>query len=219
MEQEVQKALEAAIADQEIVGAVALVTDSNQTLSLVTAGHFDLESETPMPDDALFCIASMTKPITAVAALMMVEENHLSLDDTLSQHLPEYADLKDKAGRPVEVTIRQCLSHTSGMDDLSLEEEDECRTLADLIPRIVSKPVGFSPGSEWCYCQTGINMVAHVVEVLSGIDFPTFLRERILSRWRWLIRHSIRTGGRLPVSRRFMEDPMRAFGKRRVMTG
>jgi CubicO group peptidase (beta-lactamase class C family) len=179
MGEEIQQALQASIADEEIVGAVALVTDSERTLSLETAGYFDLESETPMPGDALFCIASMTKPITAMAVLMMVDEGRVSLDDSLAKHLPEFGGLKDEAGRPIGVTLRQCLSHTSGMSDLSLEEENECKTLADLIPRIVSKPVGFPPGSEWCYCQTSLNMAAHVVEVLSGLDFPRFLRKRI----------------------------------------
>ena len=182
MGERIREALKTSIADEEIVGAVALVTDSERTLSLETAGSFDLEVETPMPEDALFCIASMTKPITAVAVLMMVEEGALSLDDSLEKHLPEFGELKDEAGRRVEVTIRQCLSHVSGMSDLTLEEEDQCRTLADLIPFIISKPVGFTPGSEWCYCQTSINMAAHVVEVLSGLDFPTFLQTRIFER-------------------------------------
>lgn len=172
-------ALERVIEEKEIVGAVALVTDAQETLATVTAGLEDLEKGIPMREDALFCIASMTKPITAIAVMMMQEEGKLSLDDSLADHLPAFSNLKDLNGEPVSVTLRQCLSHTSGMSDLSLEEEDECMVLSDLIPLIVSKPVNFPPGSEWCYCQTSINMVAHVVEVLSGIDFPSFLERRI----------------------------------------
>ena len=176
----IREALESAIAAGEVVGAVGLVTGPDETLTTVTAGHRDLESGLEMPADALFCIASMTKPITAVAALMMVDEGKLSLDDSLSKHVPEFSALRDSGGTPVEVTIRECLSHTSGMSDLSLEEEDGCVTLADLVPLILSKPLGFAPGSQWCYCQTSLNMVAHVVERLSGLDFPSFLSERIL---------------------------------------
>ena len=175
----IKEALEASIAAGEVVGAIGLVTGAEETLALVTAGYQNLEEEIPMREDALFCIASMTKPITGIAGMMMLEEGKLSLDDSLAKHLPEFSELKDSNGEPVTVTLRQCLSHTSGMSDLSLEEEDGCRQLSDLVSLIVSKPVNFLPGTEWCYCQTGINMTAHVVERLSGIDFPTFVRGRI----------------------------------------
>lgn len=171
--------LEHLVEEKEIVGAVALVTDARATLATVAVGLEDLEAAIPMKEDALFCIASMTKPITAIAVMMMQEEGRLSLDDSLADHLPAFSDLRDLNDEPVSVTLRQCLSHTSGMSDLSLEEEDQCMELVDLIPMIVSKPVNFAPGSKWCYCQTSINMAAHVVEVLSGMDFPAFLQERI----------------------------------------
>jgi CubicO group peptidase (beta-lactamase class C family) len=176
---EIRAALDGAIAEGEIVGAVAVVTDAQETLSTVTAGYEDLEREIPMKEDALFCIASMTKPITGIAAMMMMEEGNLSLDDSLAKHLPAFLELKDSSGVAVTVTLRQCLSHTSGMSDLSLEEEDDCMRLSELVPLIVSKPVNFPPGTEWRYCQTSINMVGHVLEVLSGMDFPTFVSTRI----------------------------------------
>lgn len=176
---QIQGALDHAVAEGELAGAVGLVTNEHETLFVGTSGFRDLESKTPMVDDALFCIASMTKPITGVAVMMMQEEGKLSLDDSLAKHLPAFAELCDRGGNPVTVTLRQCLSHTSGMSDLSLEEEDGCMVLADLIPHILAKPVNFEPGSEWSYCQTSVNMAAHVVELLSGQDFATFLKERI----------------------------------------
>ena len=177
----VQEVLDQAVAKGEVPGVVGLITDERETLFVGTAGFSEVEGGVPMEEDTLFCIASMTKPITGIAAMMMQEEGKLSLDDSLAKYLPDFAKLRDGEGNPLEVTLRQCLSHTSGMSDLSLEEENECLVLEDLIPHILSKPVNFEPGSKWCYCQTSINMVAHVVELLSGQDFSSFLRERILA--------------------------------------
>jgi len=178
----IKEVLESAVAAGEVVGAVGLVTDAEGTRCCETAGMRDLEKGTAMTEDTVFCIASMTKPITAIAVLMMVDEGRLALDDSLAKYLPEFRKLKDERGRMVEVTLRECLSHTSGMSDLELEEEDECRVLGDLVPRILAKPVKFEPGTKWEYCQTSINMAAHVVEVLSGMGFADFLEERIFAK-------------------------------------
>ena len=129
----------------------------------------------------MFWIASMTKPITGTAVLMMQEEGLLSVNDPVAKYLPEYANLKDAAGNPVVITIAQCLTHTSGLSELLPEELKECRKLADLVPRIVAKPVKFPPGSKWEYCQTSINTVARIVEVLSGKAYPEFLQDRLFT--------------------------------------
>ena len=129
----------------------------------------------------MFWIASMTKPITGTAVLMMQEEGLLSVNDPVAKYLPEYANLKDAAGSPVIITIAQCLTHTSGLSELLPEELKECNKLADLVPRIVAKPVKFPPGSKWEYCQTSINTVARVVEVLSGKAYPEFLQDRLFT--------------------------------------
>ena len=167
----ISEGLKAAVERGEIAGAVALVTDAEETLFI------DAEGEKMSPD-SMFCIASMTKPITAASVMMLQDEGSLSLDDPLEKHLPEFAQLKNAAGERVSVTLRQCLAHTSGMSDVSLEEENRAEKLADLIPMILEKPTLFDPGERWEYCQTSINMVAHVVEVISGKSFPEFLQER-----------------------------------------
>src|SRR5690606_21982095 len=101
------------------------------------------------------------------------------VDDAVSKYLPEFTGLKDAAGNPVTVTIKQCLTHTSGLSELGPDEAAKITTLAELTPLVAAKPVQFAPGSKWQYCQTGINTAARVVEVVSGKTFPEFLQERL----------------------------------------
>ena len=158
---------------REVSGVVTLVADEEKILHLSAAGLADIEKNQPMATDAVFWIASMTKPITATAVMMMQEEGKLSVDDPISKYLPEFTG--DKAG----ITIKQCLTHSSGLADVSLEETTGVATLAELMPLIVAKPLVFPPGSKWQYCQTGINTVARIVEVVSGKPFPDFLQQRL----------------------------------------
>jgi CubicO group peptidase (beta-lactamase class C family) len=158
---------------KELSGAVTLVADPQKILHLSAVGVSDIGKQIPMAADSIFWIASMTKPITATAVMMMQEEGRLSVDDPVSKYLPEFTG--DKAG----ITIKQCLAHTSGLSDLKQEELQIMTTLAELTPAIVAKPLLFPPGSEWKYCQTGINTAARIVEVVSGKSFPEFLQGRL----------------------------------------
>lgn len=171
-------AMNQAIAVKEIAGSVTWVGDRKGTLSFEANGSSNLESKTPMAKDALFWIASMTKPVTATSVLMMQEAGKLSVDDPVSKYLPEFKELKDAAGKEVFITIKQCLTHSSGLPDVSAQE-GEVPTLSALMPKIVAKPVKFAPDSKWEYCQTGINTAARVVEVVSGETFPEFLSKRL----------------------------------------
>lgn len=172
-------AMDKMIADKEIAGSVTLVEDKEKILHLETNGYSDLEKKTSMPADAIFWIASMTKPVTGTAVMMMQEAGKLSVEDPVSKYLPEFKDLKDAEGKPVTITIKQCLTHSSGLDEVRGPEAAGVVTLKDLMPKIVAKPVKFAPGSKWEYCQTGINTAARVVEVVSGEDFPSFLEKHL----------------------------------------
>ncbi len=158
---------------KEVSGVVTLVADNEKVLHLSAIGLADVEKQLPMATDSIFWIASMTKPITATAVMMMQEEGKLSVDDPVSKYLPEFTG--DKAA----VTIKQCLNHTSGLSDLRPEEVKNITTLALLMPPVIAKPLVFPPGSKWQYCQTGINTAARIVEVVSGKSFPDFLQERL----------------------------------------
>lgn len=175
----ISAAMDEAIAAKEIAGAVTLVADDEKTLHLGANGFADLERKASMEADALFWIASMSKPVTGAAVMMMQDAGKLSVDDPVSKYLPEFKDLKDAAGKPVVVTIKQCLTHSSGLSEVTPQESGDIATLKELMPLIVAKPVQFEPGSKWQYCQTGINTAARVVEVVSGESFPEFLDKHL----------------------------------------
>jgi len=173
--------MDKAITDKEIAGAVTLVAGKEGVIFTAASGSSDLEKKTPMAKDAMFWIASMTKPITGTAVMMMQEEGKLNVDDPVSKYLPEFKDLKDAEGKPVEITIKQCLTHSSGLSDVRGPEVDGVTSLKELMPKIVAKPLKFAPGSKWEYCQSGINAAGRIVEVVSGEDYPTFLEKRIFA--------------------------------------
>lgn len=158
---------------REIAGAVTLVADDEKILHHAATGAADIGKGTPMAEDSIFWIASMTKPITATAVMMMQEDGKLSVDDPVSKYLPEFTG--DKGG----ITIKQCLTHTSGLSEVTGKETENVTTLEGIVPLFTGKPLVFEPGSKWQYCQTGINTAARVVEVVSGRAFPEFLQERL----------------------------------------
>ncbi len=173
--------MDKAIASKEIAGSVTLVAGPDEILHLAANGDADLEKKIPMKIDSIFWIASMTKPVTGTAVMMMQDAGKLSVDDPVSKYLPEFKNLKDSAGKEVVVTLKHCLTHSSGLSEVTPQESGSIKTLKDLMPLIVSKPVQFKPGSKWQYCQTGINTAARVVEVVSGQDFATFLDQRLFT--------------------------------------
>ena len=121
----------------------------------------------------------MTKPITATAVLMLQEEGKLSVDDPVAKYLPELGNLKTTDGKPAQVTLRHLLTHTSGMREATLEQYITARSLADVIPFYVGKSLKFEPGSKWQYCQSGINSLGRIIEIVSGRSFPAFLQGRL----------------------------------------
>lgn len=169
----INESMQRFVDEKEISGAVTLVANDEKILHLSATGLADIESGKSMATDAVFWIASMTKPITGTAVMLMQEEGKLSVDDPVSKYLPEFSG--EKAG----ITIKQCLTHSSGLSDVSTQETRGVTTLEALMPLVVGKPLVFPPGSKWQYCQTGINTVARVVEVISHQSFPDFLRERL----------------------------------------
>lgn len=171
--------MQRSVEEKEVAGVVALVADRDKILHFSASGASDLKTKTPMLTDSLVWIASMTKPITGTAVMMMQEEGRLNVTDPVTKYLPEFANLKDAAGNPVVVTIQQCLTHTSGLSDLSPEELYPVSKLETLIPIIASKAVRFPPGSKWDYCQSGFNVVGRIVEIVSGMPFDKFLQARI----------------------------------------
>ena len=140
-----------------------------------STGLADVASKRPMTPDTLFWIASMTKPITGTAVLMLQDEGKLNVADPVAKYLPEFANLKTPSGKPANLTITQILTHTSGLGEAPGEAAKQAHTLADLVPLWLATPMQYEPGEKWKYTQSGINAAARIVEVVSGQTFDQFL--------------------------------------------
>jgi CubicO group peptidase (beta-lactamase class C family) len=174
-----------------ISGAVTLVARHDRVLALAAVGVSDLATQRPMRKDDLFWIASMTKPMTAVAVMMLVDEGKLSVDDPVEKHLPEFhnpwlkvtgserAMTLKRPARPI--TVHDLLTHTSGtgIGDVPAPRPDA--SLAELVMACAQQPLHFEPGTRWEYANAGINTLGRIVEVLSGEPFAAFLQHRLLN--------------------------------------
>ena len=184
-----------AFADQKsAAGYVMLVAHEGKVVLHEAVGLRDVASGAKMTQDAIFKIASMTKPITATAVMMLAEEGKLSPVDMVETHLPEFRGQKmllsqdgDQVtlGPPARpITIRDLLTHTSGMPGGGPEGAKSLfltrdRTLAEAAALYSQLPLSFEPGSKWQYSNTGIATLGRIVEVVSGMPYEEFLRTRI----------------------------------------
>ena len=162
-----------------IPGAVTMVVTKDKILHLGSVGVTDYETQTPMDSNVVFWIASMSKPITAVALLMLQDEGKLSVNDSVAKYIPEFANLKTPSGNNANITIAQVMNHTSGLREANPDTAANAKELSDLIPSYLSGPTQFEPGSKWSYCQSGINTGARIVEIVSGLRFDQFLQQRL----------------------------------------
>lgn len=172
-------AMEAMVAKNEIVGAVTVVASKDKLLHVESTGFADVAAKRPMTPDTLFWIASMTKPVTGVAVLMLQDEGKLHAGDPVAKYLPEFASLKTPSGKPANLTITQILTHTSGLGEAGAAAALKVSTLAELVPLWLAAPMHNEPGEKWRYCQSGINAAARIVEVVSGMTFDKFLQQRL----------------------------------------
>lgn len=171
----------------ELAGAVALVANKEKVLSVTTVGFADVEAKKPMKEDAVFWIASQSKGMTAAAVMMLVDEGKLSLDDPVEQYLPEFKEQKVAAGKgaPVErtrsITIRDLLSHVSGLPFRSPEEQPtlDALPLAAAVKTYAKAPLVTQPGARYQYSNAGINTAARVLEVVSGQAYEEFMQKRL----------------------------------------
>ena len=175
-------------------GAVTLVARNGRIVHLEAQGLMDIESRRPMQTDAVFRIMSMTKPVAAVAILMMVEEGKMRLTDPASRFVPEIGALpiaidtstgQSARATRFDVTIGDLLTHTAGLmtragtnqPNISIGPNE---TLADVLPRLGAATLDFEPGTQWAYSgQYGFDVLVRAVEVASGMPFDRFAEERI----------------------------------------
>ncbi len=179
------------VAEQKIAGAVAAVARKGRLAYLESVGVQDLETKAPMTPQTLFRIYSMTKPVTAVAVMMLHDEGRFRLDDPVSTYLPEFGDVRVGSGpsaRPPAraVTVEDLLLHTSGLSHRTsdLYRELGVRSRADTLPQFITKiaraPLMEDPGTRFRYSEA-TTVLGRLVEIWSGMPFDRFLETRVLA--------------------------------------
>jgi methyl acetate hydrolase len=188
----IDTSLREAIERKDVPGVVALITDRERVLYQGAFGVADISTGRPLTQDAIFRIASMTKPVTSVALMQLVEQGRIGLDDPASKYLPELAELKvfesfdpatgaykvRPASRPA--TVRHFLTHTSGLAYPFTSE-----IWRDFKPRAgetypFGGPLLFDPGERWHY-STSTDVVGKLVEAVSGKKLEDYFREHIFA--------------------------------------
>lgn len=193
------------IAGNKIPGAVMMIQRNGKTAYFHSFGVRDPGTKEPMTPNTIFRIYSMSKPITTVAAMMLVEEGKLQLDDPLSKYIPAFADVKvgvekkgedgktvlDLVAAKKPITIQDLMRHTSGLTygffgegmvkkayvDANLSEGDPDN--AAFADRLAKLPLAYQPGTTWDYSQS-VDILGRVIEVVSGKSLYQFEKERLL---------------------------------------
>jgi CubicO group peptidase (beta-lactamase class C family) len=189
---------------KDFSGAVTVIARKGRVVHFETHGLADVESHKPMSKDTLFRLASMTKPVTAVSILMLLEEGRLVLSDPISKFIPEYKNPKvavwslpnDPAGAGLrlvpaarEITVQDLLTHTSGLangfegpagDFVRRANLPAGGSLDERVKRAASLPLNFQPGTQWEYSpSTGFDTLGRIVEILSGMSLEQFFKTRV----------------------------------------
>ena len=172
-------AMDSHIAQNEFAGSVTVVATKDKILHLEANGLADVATKKPMPADAIFWIASMTKPVTGVAILMLQDQGKLHVSDPVAKYIPEFANLKTPSGQPANLTITQILTHVSGLGEAPQDAARDARTLSDLVAIYLAQPMQYEPGALWRYNQAGINTAGRIVEVVSGLPFEDYLAKNL----------------------------------------
>jgi len=180
------------VADRKVAGAVAAVARRGKLVYLEPVGLQSLESRAPMTEQSLFRVYSMTKAVTAVALMMLADENKLRLTDPVSNHLPEFKQVMVQEGgsgaprRPSrEVTVQDLLLHTSGLSHRTselyrrLQVRSRSIALPQFVVNITKAPLLEDPGTRFRYSEA-TTVLGRIVEVTARQSFDTFVVTRIL---------------------------------------
>lgn len=198
--QRLHEYLQARTGTRGYLGAVSLVAIDGKVEDLHAYGHSDLARRRPMLENDIFRLYSMTKPITSVAALMLLEEGRISLNDPVSRYLPEFAALQRISGGsadapqrvPLErdLTLRHLFTHTAGFatdasehplaaELLKRAAAEDAGDLSAYVRRVASAPLAEEPGTHFHYDGVNTQVLARVIEVVSGEPLEQFMRTRI----------------------------------------
>jgi len=171
------------LAQADVFSGVVLLAKGDRPILITAVGQASREFAVPNRADTRFNLGSITKTFTAVSVLQLAERGKLSLDDPLSKYLPDVPD-PDSARR---VTLRQLLTHTSGLGDhVNAMARDpfrtRYRTLAPMLELVRGVPPMFEPGSRWRYSNSGFLVLGAVIEKASGRDYYDYVRENVFAR-------------------------------------
>jgi CubicO group peptidase (beta-lactamase class C family) len=188
--------VEAQVAAGVLPGALTLIWRDGRLAHRSLVGAMDLGRSKPMRDDAIFRLYSMTKPVTAVALLMLLEEGRIALDDAVSKFIPGFAGLKLADGRPLNraITVLDLLRHTAGFTygfhnrtpidaayrAQKIAEMDTEGGLPAMIAQLEQLPLEYSPGETWIY-SVAIDVAGYLVQLVSGQSYADFVRQKILA--------------------------------------
>ena len=193
----IDKALAGYIADKELAGCVTQVSHRGQIVHRSVQGLKDIASGEAPKQDTIFRIYSMTKPVTAVAMMLLYDQGLWSPDDAIADHLPEFADVKVLAEGGALVapdrppTLRDLLTHTMGLG-YGFDPNDPVDAayiaagvwtqpnLAKMSAAVASCPLAFQPGTRWRY-SLSMDVQGAIIEKLSGQSLPDFMRDRIFT--------------------------------------
>ncbi len=192
--------MHATINSGNYLGAVTLIARNGRIVEWRTYGHRDIERKTPMTRDAIFRIFSMTKTVTSVAVLILMEEGKIGLDDPVAKYLPAFANVNVLAGenadtsqlRPAKqpITIRHLLTHTAGFATRDAKNTEAVKrfnridpstlpTLTAFADYVATQALARDPGEQFTYDGVQLNVLSRLVEVVSGKSFEEFLQEKI----------------------------------------
>jgi CubicO group peptidase (beta-lactamase class C family) len=177
-------------------GALTLIWRRGRVAHRSMVGAIDMARRTKMRHDAIFRLYSMTKPVTVVALLMLMEEGLIALDDPVKRFIPQFADLKIQGGAPPsrDMTVLDLLRHTAGLTygfhnrtpidaeyrRLRIAERDSEGGLPAMIEQLSRLPLEYSPGTAWIY-SVATDVVGYLVQLVSGRSYAKFVREKILT--------------------------------------
>jgi CubicO group peptidase (beta-lactamase class C family) len=174
----------------EAAGIVTMVLRGGNVVQKTAVGVQNIEENRPMREDSIFQIMSMTKPITAVAIMLLCEEGKINLYDEVQTYLPEFRDQMVNANGwlkkpPRPIRIGDLLSHTSGMRQMPQGDMKDIHwkmdhTLAEAVASFAKEPLEFEPGAKWLYSNTGFATLGRIIEVVSGQSYESFIQSRLL---------------------------------------
>jgi len=204
----VEAAIEKHMAERKVTGASVAISEKGSIVFQKGFGFADLENDVPYKSETVNRLGSISKVITAIAVMQLVEAGKIDLDEDIRKYVPEFPD------KGVKITARHILTHTSGIRHYKPLEADNMlpmRTVLQSFPRFVDDPLVHKPGEKYTYSTYAYSVLARAVETASGKTFKEYLDENVFAKagmassgledLRAIVKHRTRGYERLPDGR------------------